>query len=145
MDVLTLHYGDPRYVDLLDRIRTDRWLVNRMRQDADSGPDELDVPGTTWVVAVVDGQPAAWCAATPTEGTLKCHSNYEHPRHRGRGLYAAAYRQRHRDVVQPAELPGLTYLFAQPIRLHEADGWRQTGVAGVSGQGHRWWELRRYA
>ncbi len=38
----------------------------------------------------------------------------------------------------------VTYLFAAPIGLHEADGWLHTGVSGPGERdGHIWWELRR--
>lgn len=142
--VATLAHGQPEYAALLDRIRADEWLVGRMWVDAESTPDELDVPGTWWTVVVVDGAPAAWCAARLDGDALRCHSNYEHPAHRGRGLYAAAYRERHQTVVAPAAVPAVTYLFAQPIPLHERDGWRRTGEQGPGRlPDHWWWELRR--
>ncbi len=146
--VETLVYGGRRYDDLLDRIRRDAALVASMWDDAESRPGELAVPGTWWTVAVLaDGTPAAWCAAVREDDgrVIKCHSNYERAGHRGRGLYAAAYRARHRDVLRRAGVAGVTYLFDGPIALHEADGWRRTGVAGVSALGHDWWELRRPA
>lgn len=117
-----------------------------MWADAESRPDELDVPGTRWTVALAGGGLAAWCAASPAGGVLRCHSNFEVPAYRGRGLYGRAYRERHRAVVLPCGLLAVTYLFAQPIGLHEADGWVRTGVSGVSfaaGEPHAWWELRR--
>lgn len=142
--VATLAHGQPEYAALLDRIRADEWLVGRMWADAESRPDELDVPGTWWTVVVVDGAPAAWCAARLDGGVLKCHSNYEHPAHRGRGLYAAAYRERHQTVVATAAVPAVTYLFRQPIPLHEADGWYRTGLEGPGElPDHWWWQLRR--
>ncbi|MEU8185994.1 hypothetical protein [Micromonospora carbonacea] len=142
--MVTLRHGEAQYADLLDTIRADTWLVGRMWVDAESQPDELDRPGTVWCVALVDGVPAAWCAATPDGAALRAHSNYEHPHHRERGLYAAAYAQRHRDVVQPSRLPALTYLFAQPIPLHEGNGWQRTGTHGPGEVGGNWWwELHR--
>jgi hypothetical protein len=144
--VITLARGQPEYADLLDQIRQDPALVNAMREHAESCPDELDRPGTWWTVAIVDGAPAAWCAARVDAGELRCHSNYEHPGYRGHGLYAAAYRERHDTVVEPSNLAAVTYLFSQPIGLHESDGWYRTGVSGVStdaSQAHEWWELRR--
>lgn len=144
--VVTLTHEQPEYGQLLDLIRADPPLVARMWADAESQPAELDQPGTWWTVALVDDAPAAWCAARPAGDVLYCHSNYEHPRHRGRGLYAAAYRERHRHVIQPAGLDAVTYLFEQPIPLHEADGWQRTGPTGDGKvSGHRWWELRRPA
>jgi hypothetical protein len=147
--IVTLTHGDQEYTALLDRIRADTALVAAMEADAESHPDELDVPGTWWSVALVERQgvevPAAWCAARVEGDLLKAHSNYEHPDHRGHGLYAAAYRERHRSVVVPSGLPTVTYLFPEPIALHEADGWVRTGVSGVSEMGHQWAELRRPA
>ena len=65
--VTTLTHGDGEYARLLDLIRADAWLVDRMWVDAESRPDELDQPGTRWSVACVrvDGRwvPAAWSAA----------------------------------------------------------------------------------
>ncbi|MFG1846788.1 hypothetical protein [Micromonospora carbonacea] len=142
--VATLEHGQQEYAWMLNAIRADAWLVGRMWVDAESTPDELDQPGTVWSVVLVDGAPAAWCAATPDAGALRAHSNYEHPRHRGRGLYAAAYAQRHRDVIRTSGVPAVTYLFAQPIPLHEADGWHRTSAQGPGEvDGHWWWELRR--
>ena len=116
-----------------------------MWEDAESRPGELDEPGTSWTVALVAGEPAAWCAARVLDdGTLKCHSNYEVRAHRGLGLYEAAYRARHTNVVEWSGRPAVTYLFEQPIALHEADGWLRTGVSGPGElEGHTWWELRR--
>ncbi|TDC63868.1 hypothetical protein E1258_09485 [Micromonospora sp. KC207] len=142
--VTILEHGRQEYAWLLGSIRADPWLVARLWADAESTPDELDRPGTVWCVALVGGAPAAWCAATPDGAALRAHSNYEHPHHRGQGLYEAVYARRHRDVVQPARLPAVTYLFAQPIPLHEADGWQRTGVEGPGEvDGNWWWELSR--
>ncbi len=144
--VITLAHGQPLYADLLDGIRNDRDLVAAMGADAESHPDELDLPGTRWSVALLeDGTPAAWCAARTEDGTLKCHSNYEVRAWRGRRLYEAAYHARHRDVVHPSGLAAVTYLFDAPIGLHEANGWRRTGQTGCGVTGHQWWELRRPA
>lgn len=143
--IRTLNHGRRYYAELLHLIRTDRDLVAAMWDDAESTPDEIDIPGTTWVVVLTDlGEPAAWCAARVVDGVLKCHSNFEVPAHRGLGLYELAYRQRHRDVVLRSDKPAVTYLFAGPIDLHRADGWLLTGNDGP-GQilGHQWWELRR--
>jgi hypothetical protein len=146
MQVVTLAHGQPQYADLLDEIRADTDLVRLMWEHAEACPSELDVPGTRWSVAVVDGVPAAWCAARVQDDILLCHSSYERPDYRGRGLYEAAYRRRHEDVVEMSGLPAVTYLFAQPLALHEADGWCRTGREG-SGEldGHWWLELRRPA
>lgn len=143
--VETLAHGEQLYTDLLARIRRDSALVSAMWADAESTPDELDVPGTHWTVALTDdGTPAAWCAARiQDDGLIKCHSNYEIRTWRGLGLYEDTYHARHRDVVLAYKRPAVTYLFAQPIGLHEANGWRRTGQTGVGTLGHQWWELRR--
>jgi hypothetical protein len=145
--VVTLAHGQPEYADLLDRIRQDDDLVARMWADAESRPNELDVPGTRWSVALVgDGMPAAWCAARIDGDILKCFCNYEVPAYRDHGLYEAVYRERHDAVVVPTGLPAVTYLFSGPIPLHEADGWYRTGPNDRGElDGHWWWELRRSA
>ena len=144
--VLSVRIGDERYEDLIGQIRA----------DAEHELDEQ--PGKAWAVVAVEGHgrwvPAAWAAATVEPGpggpVLRCSDNYER-RGPGRlhGLYPIAYRHRHETVVAPSRLPGLTYLFAQPIGLHEADGWHRTGLTGTSRQPgiepHQWWELRRGA
>lgn len=144
-EVVTLTHGDERFTDLLYLIRDDPALQNAMWADAESSPWELAEPGTRWSIALDAGQPAAWCAARELpDGTLKCHSNYEVDAFRGEGLYEAAYRARHDAVVAPAGRPAVTYLFEQPIALHEADGWQRTGLTGEGEvAGHTWWELRR--
>lgn len=141
----TLTYGEQLYADLLARIRDDRDLVAAMWADAECRPDELDIAGTHWTVTLTDdGTPAAWCAARiQDDGVIKCHSNYETRAWRGCGLYEDAYHARHRDVILAYQRPALTYLFAQPIGLHEASGWRLTGKTGAGTLRHQWWELRR--
>lgn len=142
--VTTLIHGEQLYTDLLARLRTDDTLDAAMWSDAESRPDELDVPGTHWTVCLTeDGTPAAWCAAHIANATITCHSNYETRPHRERGLYEAAFHGRHRDVLLAYRLPAVTYLFAQPIALHEASGWYRTGLTGVGEVGHQWWQLRR--
>jgi hypothetical protein len=133
--VETLSHGEQLYTDLLDRIRRDADLVSRMWTEAESAPDELDVPGTQWTVAITEaGEPAAWCAATiDRAGQLVCHSNYEVPANRGRGLYAAAYDARHRDVLLKYKRAAITYLFPEPIPLHLASGWIPDAAPGGSG------------
>jgi hypothetical protein len=144
--VITLMHGSSAYARLLEQIRQDSELVAAMWSDAESHPDELDVPGTFWTITVDGGRPAAWCAARVVDGVLKCHSNYEVRACRGRGLYEAADRARHQRVVLPLAVPAVTYLFAQPIGLHEADGWHRTGLTGPGAlDDHQWWELRREA
>lgn len=150
MRVTTLRHGQAEYTELLDQIRGDPDLVEAMRLDAESGPDELDVPGTWWSVALVEDDggrvvPAAWCAARVRgDGKLKCHSNYEVRRWRGRGLYEAVYHERHRTVVEPSGRSAVTYLFPEPLDLHKRDDWYWTGRSGRGRiEGHKWFELRR--
>ncbi len=139
----TLVHGDPDYTRLLTTIRRDPRLVAAMWDDAESRPDELDVPGTRWSVVHTGGSLAAWCAARVTGGVLKCHSNYEVREHRGGEAYEYAYRARHHATVAQSDLPSITYLFRRPIHLHEPDGWKPTGATGTGPTGHQWWELRR--
>ncbi|XVU24237.1 hypothetical protein ACQPZJ_44575 [Actinoplanes sp. CA-054009] len=134
------------YTDLLARIRQDSDLVAAMWADAESHPDELDVPGTYWTVMLLeDGTPAAWCAATfQDDATIKCHSNYEVTAYRGHGLYEDTYYTRHYQVIKRFGLEAVTYLFEQPLALHEKHGWRRTGPRRPGKiAGHWWWELRR--
>jgi len=146
IEILTLTPGRPRWDQLVSGILADDGLVEQMWADAEHEP--ADYLGATLSMVLVDGIPAAWAGSIVQEIsgvlTLKCRLNYER-RGAGRdlGLYALAYEHRHRTVVAPSVLPQITYLFAAPIALHEADGWRRTGHAGMSDQGHRWWELRR--
>ncbi|ROT29654.1 hypothetical protein [Micromonospora sp. HM5-17] len=95
--VATLAHGQPEYAALLDRIRADEWLVGRMWVDAESTPDELDVPGTWWTVVVVGDAPAAWCAARLDGDALRCHSNDEAARPPSRGPGRSAYRGQRRS------------------------------------------------
>ncbi|MBQ1047820.1 hypothetical protein KBX50_04975 [Micromonospora sp. C51] len=150
IEVITLVHGTPHFGALLARTRADPELIERMWVDAECTPDELDVPGTWWSVAVLhDGSRlAAWAAARVDGGVLKCFANYEVPGiGRELGLYRDVYRERHRSVVLRMGLPAVTYLFAEPIPLHLADGWYRTGLQGESETTgtvtHTWQELRR--
>jgi hypothetical protein len=134
-EVLNLSIGDQRYDEILGQIRGDAYLRAQMWADAEHGFDEP--PGKVWTVVVVRDHgrwvPAAWAAATVQhhggQPVLRCSDNYERSgRGRRLGLYPMAYRHRHVTVVAPSPYPALTYLFAGPLTLHEADGW---------------WELRR--
>ncbi len=113
-------------------------------------------PGTSYLMVVVDegGEPvpAAWAGYTINGGVLHCRDNYVRDAYRGRtpDLYAVAYAARHDRVVTRVRLPAVTYLFAQPIPLHLADGWvydTAPDSPGVSrahpdGEDHPWWRLR---
>lgn len=153
-EVLNIRLGDERYEELIGQIRTDPGLLAEMWADAEH--EVVEVPGKVWTVVLVEqgGRwvPAAWCAATVEQHAdgpvLRCGDNYER-RGSGRelGLYRVAYRYRHETVVLPSGLPGLTYLFSQPVGPHESDGWYWTGVTGtrreVGLEPHDWWEMRR--
>lgn len=146
--VTNLIHDDGLYTVMLDRVRQNDALVSAMWSDAESRPEELDIAGTYWTVAVAEAGIAAWCAARVIDGgsLLKCHSNYEVREFRGRGLYEAVYRYRHHTLIQKFGLPAVTYLFRQPIALHAADGWYETRLTGPGEiAGHQWWELRRPA
>ena len=145
--ILTIHAGLPRFDELVNGIMANDDLVEQMWADAEHVPD--DFTGATLSMVLVDGVPAAWAGSTEEEEIsgapmLRCCLNYER-RGPGRdlGLYAEAYAHRHRTVVEPSGVPAVTYLFAEPIAPHEADGWRRTGHTGMSDQGHRWWGLHR--
>lgn len=143
----TVQIGDDDY-ERLGRIRDDEQLLADMWRDAEHVLDEH--PGKRWTVVSVGGMPVAWAAATVVDAdgqeVLRCSDNYER---RGLGrvahLYRVAYRRRHETIVAAVGLPAVTYLFEQPIALHEADGWTRTGLTGTSDLGHQWWELRRPA
>ncbi len=147
-DLVTVSIGHPRYEELIGRIRADDELRAQMWADAEHVLTEQ--LGKLWTVVSVQRagrwEPQAWAAARVDAGVLRCTDNYER-RGPGRdhGLYRVAYAHRHHTIVYPCRLPALTYLFAEPIALHEADGWRRTGNAGVSDHGHHWWELLRPA
>ncbi|WBB94158.1 hypothetical protein [Verrucosispora sp. WMMC514] len=140
--------GYPRYEELVGQIRTDPALLAAMWSDAEHRL--IEHPRKVWSIATVreGGRwvPAAWACAVVDGNVLRCCDNYERPGYRDRGLYEAAYRHRHTTIVAPYPLAAITYLFAQPIGLHMADGWYHTGVRGVSteaGVEHQWWKLRR--
>jgi hypothetical protein len=142
----TLTHGEQLYADLLGDLERNQELQDAMWADAESSFAELDVPGTHWTVTLLaDGTPAAWAAARFTEdGSIQCRNNYERREHRGHGLYEVAYHARHRDILLAYKLPAFTYLFADPIALHERDGWYKTGEEGPGElPGNHWYQLRR--
>ncbi len=128
-------------------------LRTQWRDDAESEHE----PDVSYLMVLVDDGgplvPAAWAGYRVIDGVLHCCNNYVRREYRGRNpeLYAMAYAARHREVVAVLNMPAVTYLYAQPIPLHEADGWiRDTGPGshGVSrarpdGEEHPWWRLRR--
>jgi len=128
VELVTVKLGGPRYEELLGPVRSSPLVLARMWADAESRLDER--AGKLWCVATVryGGRwvAAAWAAAYVDGDTLRCCNNYERPGWRGRDLYRLAYDRRHTTVVDPSSLAGLTYVFAQPKRRHERDGWRVT-------------------
>jgi hypothetical protein len=100
--------------------------------------------------------PAAWAGYRIEDEAgrvvLRCCNNYVRREFRGRtpDLYAVAYRARHDRVVRRFGLHAVTYLFPEPIPLHEADGWVRDTSAGGSGTSrarpdgelHHWQRLR---
>lgn len=151
IEILHLTLDHPRYDDLTAQLLAEP-LATEWWADAESKHED----GIEYVMVLADGVPAAWAGWRIEVDTdafrrvLRCRNSYER-RGPGRelGLYAHAYRERHERVVLTSGLPGLTYLYAEPIPLHEADGWVKTGVCGVSKvpglKPHPWWELRRPA
>lgn len=137
---------DDRYEEVISQLRGSN-LAAEMWADAEHILEET--PGKVWTVILVSDDhppmPAAWCASQITpDGVLRCSDNYER-RGAGRrhGLYRLAYNWRHVTRVLPLGLAAVTYLYAQPLAIHEADGWYRTGTGGMSPHGHKWWELRR--
>jgi len=111
-------FGYDRLVRVLESepLRTQWW------NDAESEHE----PGTSYMVALVAGVPAAWAGwRIQPDGTLRCCNNYVRHGYRDRNpeLYASAYAARHRDVVLRLNVPAVTYLYPEPTPLHVADGW----------------------
>lgn len=108
-------------------------LRTQWHTDAES----VHEPGTSYMVALVDDVPAAWAGwRIEADGVLRCCNNYVRHGYRGRTpeLYAAAYKARHRDVVLRLGVPAETFLYPEPMPLHEADGWVRDGSPDGSGQ-----------
>ncbi len=103
-------------------------------------------------------QPAAWAGYRIERDdtgapVLRCCNNYVRRSFRRHDpeLYAEAYRARHEQGVLTCGLAAVTYLFPEPIPLHEADGWVQdtgpgaSGISRVTGVEHHWRRLTRAA
>lgn len=115
-----------------------------MRREAQQRPDK------SWWLAVAEGtgEVLAWCACWSTGRTidgevldLECGHNYER---RGLGRALGAYRDvfaERQDWIRMHQLSAVTYIFDQPVALHEAAGWTRTGRHDVSEHGHHWQEL----
>ncbi len=127
-------------------------LAGQWWRDAESGVE----PGVSYTMVLARGRPAAWAGwivIDDEQGNplLKCCNNYARRAYGDRrsALYRLAYRARHRDVVTQLGLPGVTYLFPEPIPLHLRDGWRRDkgkGARGTSravrgGRLHHWRRL----
>ncbi len=150
MDIITLRPEDTEYQHFMsvlgsEPLRTQWW------NDAESGVE----PGISYSMVLVDDQPAAWAGwyvSRSEPKLLHCCNNYVRQGYRDRRpeLYELAYRHRHRTVVQALGLPGITYLFPEPVPLHLADGWvldtgpnaRGTSRAWPDGELHHWQRLR---
>lgn len=146
MIVETFEPGSPGYTDLLDALcaeplRTQWW------HDAESAVE----PGTTYVVAYGSGDNnlfgmAAWAGLRISDGVVRCCDNYVRRGFRGRGFYESVYWVRH-QILAGFGMPGETFLFPEPILLHEAGGWVRdarpagSGVSTVTGVPHRWQRL----
>lgn len=124
LDIIMLHPADREYRHFMS-VLTAEPLRTQWWNDAESRVE----PGISYAMVLVDDQPAAWAGwqvvrdgGTPV---LRCCNNYVRHEFRGRRpeLYELAYRHRHQNVVARLGLPGVTYLFPEPIGLHLADGW----------------------
>lgn len=144
VEVLILRQGDARYEQVFGQLRPDRELLADLWAAAESRLPEH--PDKTWIVAVEDGVPVAWCAYEPTSeqgAEVKCTDSYERREVWGRGLYGRAFWVRHRMVRRKS---AITYVFPEPLGLHLSAGWRITGEGWSREPGidsHHWYELRR--
>lgn len=141
--ILAVEPGTIGHADLMQHLRaeplrTDWWA------DAESEADEH----ATYVVAYAAGRiPVAWAGFKVEGDVLRCVDNYERRGYRDRGLYESVYRWRHEKVVLRLRMPAYTFLYPEPIPLHEADGWvRDPECVGVSqahpgGPDHHWQRL----
>lgn len=133
---------------ILGRLRDDAELDAQMWADAETHVAELLAPGLLLWVAVDDRyNPGAWAAARVEAGAVTCCCNYVRHGHRagdvGVDLYEMAYRARHQALARHyARRRWQTWIFAQPLARHLADGW-QVRQRGMSAQGHEWWGLVR--
>ena len=138
------------YEPLIGSLREDSALLATMWQEAESRLDEAPEGAPYvkmwWVtLAPNTSEPAAWAALVlGASGEVVCCNNYERGEWRGLGLYEQAYRRRH-AILAALGMPAVTYIFAQPLALHLADGWRITGQGDSAEMGvpsHHWYELR---
>lgn len=155
--ILHMTVDHPRYQLFVAEVTAEP-LAGQWQRDAESAHED----GTAYFVALAEDLggrlwPAAW-AGYRIEGTgdnavLRCCNNYVHRGFRNHDpeLYAEAYHARHEQIVTTCGLPAVTYLFPEPIALHETDGWvRDTtpgsaGISVVTGVEHHWQRLTRAA
>lgn len=148
IETITLTPDHPRYAEITALLQA-MPLAEQWWCDAESQHED----GVSYAMVLDDDVPAAWAGWEVRGGVLHCVSSYERRGHgRALGLYALAYAHRHREVVVDWTGPAVTYLYEQPIPLHEADGWRKSGAVegvdyGTSDEPgvppHRWWRLIR--
>jgi hypothetical protein len=144
-EVLIVQLGDPRYEEVLGRLRADRALLELMRVQA--GFDLVEHPEKVWIIAVdPTGQPLAWCAYEPSDEPgidVKCVDSCERPECWDEDVYLVVYTARHELIRQHR---AVTYIYPEPVELHETDGWAVTGT-GISREPgmpeRRWYRLAR--
>jgi hypothetical protein len=148
---------DPDYPRIMGMLRAEP-LRTQWWNDAKSKVE----PGVSYLMALAEDEggelvPAAWAGYRVDRAddgpVLWCCNNYVRHGFRNRTpeLYAQVYGARHRQVVTVLGLPAYTYLYAQPIPLHLADGWvhdRAPDSMGMSRPpapdvpSQPWWRLR---
>ncbi len=152
MEIIHAATGHP----ILDRL-CEETLAAEWWDDAESRHED----GINYLMVVDRNHPSgmlpvAWAGWRVEDengaAVLRCCNNYVRRTHRGHvpDWYSIAYLARHRLVVQRLGMPAVTYLYEQPIWLHELDGWVKDtgpGSSGVSharegGEPHPWWRLR---
>lgn len=121
--------------------RADRDLLDLMHVQAGFELDEH--PDKVWVFAVdPDGAPLAWCACEPSDEPgidIKAVDSCERPECWDEDLYLLVYTARHELVRHHA---AETYVYGEPVELHEMDGWT---VVGTGGAAPRWYRMTRAA
>jgi hypothetical protein len=148
MEVIDVRVGHPRHPPLISPLREPE-LADQWWDDAES---HAEATVSYMVVYAPDPSgamvPAAWAGWVLGGNALRCCDNYVRRgfRRRRPELYEMAYRARHRQVVQVLGLPGVTYLFPEPVGLHLRDGWVRDTSPGSSGTRdgrpeHRWQRL----
>lgn len=144
--VVCVWAGHPDYERVIGPLRRRRRLLARMWRDAESRLDEE--PGKRWWVAVprwrwLPPVAMAWCAAVLEQRRWRCVNSYDRPGFRWLRLYPAVYRVRHEHIRY---LPAVTYVYAQPLPLHLADGWQiveQGDSSEIDAPSHHWYGLIR--